>query len=256
MIRLLFIGVSLIFIFEPAAAAQEQCPDFQALNSCSCLCFNHRCNVTCEGHLEFITAITFDGIGPFLTKLNMSGNGIISIKPESFVTMTNLQRLEFEHQNLSKPLSPFNNDIIFQSQKDVLEWLSLRNVSFQLFHFWTLRCLHKLKRLDLCNNGIEVIPENAFSTLPLERLSLAHNLLTSLNQEQLRGLQNTLRFLDLNYNNIKLIDLCVFNTFSTLSKIILHNNPLQCDCAMHRQHQSLIKANIMCLAECKNLNQV
>ena len=87
--------------------------------------------------------------------------------------------------------------------------------------------LMSLKILDLSNNGIESVPEQTFSTLPLlESLDLSLNQITVLNDHLFCHLVS-LKCLYLQQNNITQISRYAFNDLSFLETLNLNQNHLK-----------------------------
>ena len=69
------------------------------------------------------------------------------------------------------------NDHVFHCPAETLEWLSMGNNRVFAVPKQALRGLHRLKQLDLKNNNISIIPEDAFEDYgqTLKFLRLQHN---------------------------------------------------------------------------------
>ncbi|RWS18005.1 protein slit-like protein [Dinothrombium tinctorium] len=90
--------------------------------------------------------------------------------------------------------------------------------------------LTELKRLDLSNNRISLLPDFAFSNLTkLETLILSYNKLECIQAESFKGLKS-LRILSLHGNDISLIPNGAFKDLVSITHIALGSNPLYCDC--------------------------
>ena len=134
----------------------------------------------------------------------------------------------------------------FQFQSLNLADNGLRSVPVQ-----ALRQLRLLRQLDLTGNKIKYVPDNAFVTLRLRTLKLGGNNDISLSNNALRGLESSLKnlnlkgcqlkavpgvalrnlkglaFLDLAQNNIRKIDTGILAGLDSLTALILERNAIQ-----------------------------
>ncbi|XP_022707108.1 protein slit-like [Varroa jacobsoni] len=95
-----------------------------------------------------------------------------------------------------------------------------------------LNSIYGLTKLDLSNNKITIIPNNAFSNLTkLNALILTNNKLQCIQNESFRGLKN-LRVLSLHGNEISIMPEGSFKDLTAITHIALGSNPLYCDCQM------------------------
>ena len=114
-----------------------------------------------------------------------------------------------------------------------------------------MRKLRLLRQLDLTNNKIKFVPDNAFVTLRLRTLKLGGNNNISLSNNALRGLESSLKnlnlkgchlkeipgvslrnlkglaFLDLAQNNIRKIDSGILTGLDALTALNLERNAIQ-----------------------------
>ena len=91
----------------------------------------------------------------------------------------------------------------------------------------SFRGLHWLGRLELCYNGIEVVPEGAFrDLLNLRELDLSWNQLQRIDAGVFLGLKS-LRTLDLSHNRLVTLRGSTFSGLPTLQRLSLTDNSLQ-----------------------------
>ncbi|XP_033125426.1 slit homolog 2 protein-like isoform X1 [Anneissia japonica] len=92
--------------------------------------------------------------------------------------------------------------------------------------------LKKLTTLDLSNNLITYIPENAFVNMTsLSTIILSFNKVGCIPKGAFKGLR-TLRLLSLHGNEISHIPEGAFNEMTSLTHLALSSNPLYCDCKL------------------------
>ncbi|XP_061385192.1 protein slit isoform X2 [Danaus plexippus] len=92
--------------------------------------------------------------------------------------------------------------------------------------------LPDLAKLDLRNNGITVIEDNAFDgAVAMRELSLDGNLLQTVGDKMFFGL-HSLTLLSLTDNKIRCITPGSFDHLTMLSTLSLANNPIACNCHM------------------------
>lgn len=182
-----------------------------------------------SNQLTSLTASTFTGLGSSLMQLSLSSNSITAIESGTFASMTSLQNLDIDSQDLSVPLTQPG---LFNGLENSLRMLSLQDVKLTSAHLPLLKPLKNVQILKLEHNLIDTIPDFAFSGMSLNMLTVAYNSLTSVTQRQMYGIQNTLNSINFDYNGISTIDECVFKLFKNLTMVSLNNNPLRCDCAL------------------------
>nr|XP_054762538.1 toll-like receptor 3 isoform X1 [Lytechinus pictus] len=190
-----------------------------------------------------------------LEVLDMGVNRNISLSPDAFRLLKNLQTLYLNLANLKNITvvpSPFDklsnltkldlsNNNMAALHKDTLSNLSyLETVYLQhnnLYNMWNetvyvpfLKYLRRLKHLNLCFNGFQNIPNDSLSSLhELETLLLCHNKISQLQDGVLDGLPLT--SLDLGYNEINLINQTLIEPLQgSLQILAVSGNPFSCGC--------------------------
>jgi len=137
----------------------------------------------------------------------------------------------------------------FRGLENTLQSLNLASNSLRSVPVSPLRPLRLLSQLDLTDNQIKYIPDNAFVTLRLKTLKLADNNVT-ISDNALRGLENSLKnlnlkgcqlkeipgavkdlkslaFLDLAQNNLRTIEPGVLQKLDSLTALNLERNVIQ-----------------------------
>ena len=85
----------------------------------------------------------------------------------------------------------------FRGLENTLQSLNLGGNSLRSVPVEALRQLRLLRQLDLSANEVKYVPDNAFVTLRLRTLRLADNADLSLSPNALRGLETSLKNLNL-----------------------------------------------------------
>lgn len=137
----------------------------------------------------------------------------------------------------------------FRGLENTLQNLDLASNALSHIPVLPLRQLRLLSQLDLSGNGVRVVPANAFVTLRLKTLKMAHNNLTFADNA-LQGLEQSLKnlnlkgcglrqiptairdlrgltFLDLAQNNIRTLEEGAFARMDSLTALNLERNIIQ-----------------------------
>ena len=155
--------------------------------------------------------------------IDLSDNKISSIHQGSFYGMTNLQVLDLSGNRLTKL-----GGWVFKGLTS-LTTLNLGNNEIISLHQGAFKGLPDLKMLRLDNNNLQGISEEAFESLGnLVTLHLNGNQLSILDAESFSGLQE-LKTLSLASNRIQSIP-DIYDELPELTRLVLNNNPLVCDC--------------------------
>ena len=139
----------------------------------------------------------------------------------------------------------------FRGLENTLQTLNLAGNSLRSVPVQALRQLRLLKQLDLSSNQIKYVPDNAFVTLRLKTLKIADNNDISLSDNSLRGLESSLKnlnlkgcyfkqvptaplrnlkgltFLDLAQNNLRKIEIGALSGLDSLTALNLERNAIQ-----------------------------
>ncbi|XP_059088555.1 uncharacterized protein LOC131884712 [Tigriopus californicus] len=141
------------------------------------------------------------------------------------------------------------SDNAFRGLENTLQNLNLANNQLRTIPVQPLRQLRLVSLLDLSQNRIKFVPDNAFVTLRLKTLKLAENNLT-VSDNALRGLDSSLKnlnlkacqlkqipegirklhglaFLDLAQNNIRNVEPGTFQELHSLTALNLERNIIQ-----------------------------
>ena len=206
----------------------------------------------------------------YLLKLYLNHNKISAIYKETFLGLGRLQILELDWNHLTflhrgtfrylsslKNLAVNYNKIAFIQDgsfegMDFLLKLEVRGNRIKTLNSETLGSLMSLNSTDFSSNGISVIDNYAFHCIPLlQRLDLRQNKLKNipwlrhmkflkhvdLSQNAIKEIEDAsfesstmLSVLKLDSNNISTVHARAFDGVTSLEKLFLNNNPLECDC--------------------------
>ncbi|PSN37590.1 hypothetical protein C0J52_14527 [Blattella germanica] len=224
-------------------------------------------------NLKTLDGKCFDGL-PNLMFLKIS-HGINSLPGNLFKVMPNLTHLNLDNNNLS--------NLHLNVTKDLkkLQVLSLEKNKIQILYNNMFSCLTNLIELKLDDNSIHTINDHAFNGMKhLQKINLRNNNICTLsndtpityysprsfrkpfmNLEKLTHLDlygnclenlalavfkylPKLRFLNLGNNKLSQVDESVITNIQTLQELILHENPLICDCSLKKIRNWLLKNNV------------
>lgn len=170
-----------------------------------------------------VAAISLDLLQPIrnLHELILDFNLVREIPNGSFRNFSSLQRLSLRGNQISS---------ISQTTFSGLETsLRILDLSANLLEQYpTFERLTKIEDLNLSENDIISLPENAFEALPsVTKFNLHNNYLTDLPPGTFGSISNILRYLYLSDNNIKVISRGVFDNLEVLETLDLSQNELQ-----------------------------
>lgn len=197
-------------------------------------------------NLAQISRDLFTGLNNLLT-LDLGWNIINSIQDGAFQHMNKLYELKLEYQFKSnseaKPSPLEMSPGAFTGLGNNLVYLYLDGTKLIPEQFWnTLKIFKELQHLAISETTLNEIPYFAFSeNKKLSQIELNKNNIKYFNQGTFKGLENTLREVSLNDNNLSTISDCVFKNFTRLDNIHLLRNPLDCDCRLKWLHTFILE---------------
>lgn len=161
---------------------------------------------------------------PGLTNLNLKGNGITKIQPDSFLTLKNLRHIDLSMNELDQVSSML---FLKNSELDVIRLNDNPRLSqLPTDGFLSYNGYFTVYYLDLSNCAVGALGHKTFSTMPhLTILKLAWNNINNLPNDTFVSL-NKLIDLDLSNNLIAKLDDMVFKENSELTKLNLGGNPI------------------------------
>lgn len=171
-----------------------------------------------------------------LTKLylNVIGLKTMMAGKSPFRHLVNLEMLDLSNNSLSRILAP-------DSFKSLTKLQVLYLQHNNLYHLWEdsqtpvdfLTGLTSLRKADLSYNGFHKIPDGAFkNTTHLQILLLARNQIANLTSSSFEGL-SSLRELQLHHNNLNVIKETSFHPFlESLQSLSIKENPWLCNCEL------------------------
>ncbi|XP_034105289.1 uncharacterized protein LOC117568619 [Drosophila albomicans] len=161
---------------------------------------------------------------PGLTNLNLKGNGITKIQPDSFLTLKSLRHIDLSMNELDQVSSMlfFKN-----SELDVIRLNDNPRLSqLPTDGFLSYNGFFTVYYLDLSNCAVGALGHKTFSTMPhLTTLKLAWNNINNLPHDTFASLTKLID-LDLSNNLIVKLDELVFKENSELTKLNLAGNPI------------------------------
>ncbi|XP_037943813.1 protein PFC0760c [Teleopsis dalmanni] len=160
-----------------------------------------------------------------LTNLNLKGNGVTKIQPDSFLTLKNLRHIDLsinELEQVSSMLFYKNSELDVIRMNDNPRLSQLPTDGFQSYNgYFTVYFL------DISNCAIGSLGHKTFSTMPhLATLKLAWNNINNLERDTFSSL-NKLIELDLSNNLIAKLDELLFMDNNDLTKLNLAGNPMR-----------------------------
>nr|AAK39644.1 leucine rich repeat protein GP150 [Drosophila melanogaster] len=161
---------------------------------------------------------------PGLTNLNLKGNGIKKIQPDSFLTLKNLRHIDLSINDLDQ----ISGMLFFKnSELDVIRLNDNPRLSqLPTDGFLSYSGEFTVYYLDISNCAIGPLGHKAFSTMPhLTTLKLAWNNINHLPREIFTGLHKLID-LDLSNNLITRMDDLIFMDNGELTKLSLAGNPI------------------------------
>ncbi|EDW02087.1 uncharacterized protein LOC6560515 [Drosophila grimshawi] len=161
---------------------------------------------------------------PGLTNLNLKGNGITKIQPDSFLTLKSLRHIDLSMNELDQ----ISGMIFFKnSELDVIRLNDNPRLSqLPTDGFISYNGYFTVYYLDLSNCAIGALGHRTFSTMPhLTTLKLAWNNINNLPRATFASLTKLID-LDLSNNLITKLDELCFMENNELTKLNLAGNPI------------------------------
>ncbi|KAI8037476.1 hypothetical protein M5D96_009628 [Drosophila gunungcola] len=161
---------------------------------------------------------------PGLTSLNLKGNGIKKIQPDSFLTLKSLRHIDLSINELDQ----ISGMLFFKnSELDVIRLNDNPRLSqLPTDGFLSYSGEFTVYYLDISNCAIGPLGHKAFATMPhLTTLKLAWNNINHLPREVFAGLSKLID-LDLSNNLIPRMDDQIFEDNGELTKLSLAGNPI------------------------------
>ena len=159
-----------------------------------------------------------------LTNLNLKGNGITKIQPDSFMTLKNLRHIDLsvnELDQISSMLFFKNSELDVVRLNDNPKLSQLPTDGFRSYNGY-----FTIYYLDVSNCAIGALGHKTFSTMPhLATLKLAWNNINNLERDTFGNLKKLID-LDLSNNLITRLDELMFMNNNDLTKLNLAGNPI------------------------------
>jgi len=176
--------------------------------------------------LRTIELGAFNGLTE-LIQLTIKGNEISEIIPGTFENMINLNYLNLEKNRLEHLDSGVFSGLVN------IETIDLTANKLQYLHPDTFLGLQNLQYMYLRSNpGLQIPTYRNFINSPsLLRLDISYCNVSSVSVETFANVI-ALEWLDLRFNNLRIIDINIFRTLTKLSTLYLYGNRLHCDCQL------------------------
>ena len=193
-----------------------------------------------ENSITYVHSSTFRN-NSSLRELDMSGNHLIYVDLQTFVSNRELEWLDLKNNNIfGIHLSTFRNncklkhldmsgnkltflDLQTFSSNKKLEWLDLHNNTITDIHPSTFQNNRKMEHLDLSSNLLKVMHPDTFRhNVNLKFLSVRNNNILEIKTGFLSGINPT--YLDLSGNRIRYLDNSVFRKQGQLETLLLSGN--------------------------------
>ena len=202
-----------LLLFSPARTAVAQCPWGRDPNlielQSACLCainLSQQLSVQCSVvNFEMLTSALYDYAREAAIDLvYVNNSAIVELKENTFKGLK-ISNLQISNAKISK-VSPN----AFRGLEDTLQGLNLADNELTEVPVETLRTLRLLSSLDVTNNKIQYVPNNAFVTIRLKTLKLSDNNIT-LADGALNGLEQSLKNLNLKGCQLKSVPKALSN---------------------------------------------
>ncbi|BFZ12211.1 hypothetical protein BsWGS_15250 [Bradybaena similaris] len=189
----------------------------------------------------------------YLTSLQLAHNNIRAIHADSFRGLWSVRDLDlcgnplqfieddvFSEVNTLNTLNISNSDIggninarTFEGLTSSLAYLDTRNSSLVDADIQAFSRLTNLSYLDASHNWVEHLDLNFMAGLEnLKHLDFSYNNISLFRNKYTSDFDVSLEFLDLSWNNLRVLHNCVLLPFKKLRDIRLEGNPLTCNCSL------------------------
>ncbi|CAG0879191.1 unnamed protein product [Cyprideis torosa] len=220
-----FAVISIGAVILPSAVAQCPWPrNFTDLNS------NCMCAYTPQQELSIqCSVIRFKGlvqavqtyIGRLPIHVLYVSNSTVGVLENGMFRNTRIQNIQLSDCQIERIEGG-----AFIGQEETLTNLNLANNLMEDAPVEAIRGLRKLSQLDLTRNKISVLPDNAFITLKLTALKLADNHNLTLSDDAFRGIERSLKNLNLKEVGLSTIPKAIRN-LTALAFLDLAQNRIQ-----------------------------
>lgn len=172
-----------------------------------------KCNLSEIGLLRYLPSQ--------IVTLNLSNNEITAIPEGLLDNLTSLENFYIEHNKITEiPAGLFRNN-------HSLDWISFTGNQISSLKDNTFEGLDALTILDLEGNKIREVSQNALTSMPkLQQLSFVGNGLENLQDDVLKPLAGSLRWLFLQENNIESLPKTV-EDLSSLEELNAYDNGMK-----------------------------
>ncbi|XP_073845667.1 leucine-rich repeat domain-containing glycoprotein 150 [Musca autumnalis] len=159
-----------------------------------------------------------------LTNLNLKGNGLTKIQPDSFLTLKNLRHIDLsinELEQVSSMMFYKNSELDVIRLNDNPRLSQLPTDGFRSYNGY-----FTVYYFDISNCAISSLGHRTFSTMPhLATLKLAWNNINNLDRDTFANLKKLVD-LDLSNNLIAKLDELIFMNNNDMAKLNLAGNPI------------------------------
>lgn len=161
-----------------------------------------------------------------LVSLHMRYLSISTLQPYSFKKLFRLRHLDIDNW---PSLDTFPANTLHGLN---LTTLSVTNTNLSTFPYQALRHMPYLTHLNLSHSHIRTVEGGLLQDLlRLRELRLAASQLVSVEPYAFQGLR-WLRLLDVSHNRLDTLEKGVFHAPESLEVLLIHDNPLVCDCRL------------------------
>ncbi|XP_054717360.1 chondroadherin-like [Uloborus diversus] len=178
-------------------------------------------------HENNISEILVENLPVSLCDLDLSGNDIVELEPESFVTLKHLSALDLE-DNRIRSIHPD----AFHGVHDSLEWLKLGGNQLTSIPHSAFQNFSRLRQLDLRCNLVTKVSLRSFEAYgkSLKFIFLQKNSIQTIEDGALDVLESA-QWLYLHSNQLTELKYDTFKSvIDNLHVLDLHDNPFACEC--------------------------